>query len=76
MIFIVRQRTAALTFMMSTWKVTGTFGDPGEPALDISYSVQVRADAPDAIVNDLIRATDAITDIKKTLRGGCAVRLM
>jgi len=57
-------------------EVTGTFGNPGEPARDISYRVQVRADAPQAIVDDLIRTTDAVTEIQDTLRGGCAVRLM
>ena len=57
-------------------EVTGTFGNPGEPARDIGYRVQVHADAPQAVVDDLIRTTDAVTEIQNTLRGGCAVRLM
>jgi organic hydroperoxide reductase OsmC/OhrA len=57
-------------------EVTGTFGNPGEPVRDVSYRVQVRADAPKAVVDDLIRATDTVTEIQNTLRGGCAVRLM
>jgi len=57
-------------------EVTGTFGNPGEPARDISYRVQVHADAPKATIDDLIRATDAVTEIQNTLRAGCAVRLM
>ena len=57
-------------------EVTGRFGDPGEPASDISYRVQVHAAAPQAVVDDLIRATDAVTEIQNTLRGGCAVRLI
>ncbi len=56
-------------------EVTGTFGSPGEPARDISYSVQVRAEAPQAEIDDLIRTTDAVTEIQNTIRTGCAVRL-
>ena len=57
-------------------EVTGTFGNPGEPARDVSYRVQVRADAPQAVVDDLIRTTDALTEIQNTARAGCAVQLM
>ena len=56
-------------------EVSGTFGNPGEPARDVTYSVQVRADAPQAIIDDLISATDSVTEIQNTLRAGCAVRL-
>lgn len=58
-----------------TVDVTGTFGNPGEPAGDISYRVQVRADAPQTEIDNLIRSTDAVTEIQNTLRGACAVRL-
>jgi organic hydroperoxide reductase OsmC/OhrA len=57
-------------------EVTGTFGNPGEPARDISYCVQVHADAPRATIDELIHATDAVTEIQNTVRRGCAVRLM
>ena len=57
-------------------KVTGTWGSPGEPAHDISYGVQVRADAPQTEIDDLIRTTDAVTEIQNTVRHGCAVKLM
>jgi len=56
-------------------EVTGTFGNPGEPARDIRDCVQVQADAPKTTMDDLIRATDAVTEIQNTLRAGCAVRL-
>jgi len=59
-----------------TVDVTGTFGNPGKPARDISYRVQVQADAPQATIDDLIRTTDAVTEIQNTVRGGCAVRLI
>jgi uncharacterized OsmC-like protein len=55
-------------------EVTGTFGNPGEPARDISYRVQVHADTPQSAIDDLIRATDAVTEIQNTIRAGCAVR--
>jgi uncharacterized OsmC-like protein len=57
-------------------EVSGTFGNPGEPARDIRYCVQVRANAPQAVIDDLIRTTDAVTEIQNTLRSGCAVQLM
>jgi uncharacterized OsmC-like protein len=57
-------------------EVTGTFGNPGEPASDISYRVEVRANASQAVIDDLIRATDSVTEIQNTLRSGCAVRLI
>ncbi|MGC2198457.1 MAG: OsmC family protein [Terriglobales bacterium] len=56
-------------------EVTGTFGNPGEPARDITYRVEVRADALQAEIDDLIRTTDAVTEIQNTVRAGCAVRL-
>ena len=56
-------------------EVTGTFGNRGEPARDISYRVQVLAEASQAEIDDLIRATDSVAEIQKTLRTGCAVRL-
>jgi uncharacterized OsmC-like protein len=56
-------------------EVSGTFGNAGEPARDISCRVQVRADAPQATIDELIRTTDSLAEIQNTLRAGCAVRL-
>ncbi len=56
-------------------EVTGTFGNAGEPAQDISYRVEVQADASRSVIADLIRATDAVTEIQNTVRRGCPVRL-
>ena len=56
-------------------EVTGTFANPGDALRDISYRVQVHADAPTATIDDLIRATDSVTEIQNTLRAGCVVRL-
>ena len=55
--------------------MTGSFGNPGEPARDVSYRVHVRAEAPQAEIDDLIQTTDAVTEIQNTVRAGCAVRL-
>jgi len=56
-------------------EVTGTFGNPGEPARDVSYRVQVHANSPQSTIDDLIRATDSVTENQNTMRAGCAVRL-
>jgi uncharacterized OsmC-like protein len=42
-------------------EVTGRFGNPGEPARDISYRVKVNGNAPQNAIDDLIRATDSVT---------------
>jgi organic hydroperoxide reductase OsmC/OhrA len=57
-------------------EVAGAFGNPGEPARDIRYRVQVLANAPQSNIDDLIRTTDSLTEIQNTIRGGCAVRLV
>lgn len=56
-------------------EVTGTFGNPGEPAHNITYRVRVDADTRQDTIDDLIRTTDTVTEIQNTLRAGCAVRL-
>jgi hypothetical protein len=56
-------------------EVTGTFGNSGEPARDVSYRVPVHANAAQSTIDDLIRATDSVTEIQNTMRAGCAVRL-
>jgi uncharacterized OsmC-like protein len=57
-------------------EVTGEFGDPGEPARDVTYRVKVRSGADAAAIGELVRATDAVTEIQNTLRQGVAVRLV
>lgn len=56
-------------------EVMGTFGNPGEPAKNITYRVRVDADAPPGTIDDLIHSTDTVTEIQNTLRAGCAMRL-
>ena len=57
-------------------EVTGEFGGRGEPARGVTYRVKVDSPADRAVVDDLVRATDAVTEIQNTLRHGCAVRLL
>jgi uncharacterized OsmC-like protein len=57
-------------------EVTGEFGGPGEPARGVTYRVTVDSPADRAVVDDLVRATDAVTEIQNTLRQGCDVRLV
>jgi uncharacterized OsmC-like protein len=57
-------------------EVTGRFGNPAEPARDISYRVEVSGNAPQDAIDDLIRATDSVTEIQNTLHAGCEVRLI
>ncbi len=59
-----------------TVEVTGTFGVRGEPARGVTYSAEVDADAPAAVVADLVGATDKIAEIQRTVREGCAVTLV
>jgi uncharacterized OsmC-like protein len=56
-------------------EVDAIFDGEGEPAREITYTVRVRADASDEVIAELIRATDGVAEIQKTLRVGCAVRL-
>jgi uncharacterized OsmC-like protein len=56
-------------------EVTGTFGNPGQPARNTTYRVRVNADAPQGTIDDLIRTTDTLTEIQNTFCAGCAVRL-
>jgi organic hydroperoxide reductase OsmC/OhrA len=57
-------------------EVTGTFGQPGEAARDISYRAKVDAEASQSDIDELIRATDSVAEIQNTIRHGCAVRLL
>jgi organic hydroperoxide reductase OsmC/OhrA len=56
-------------------EVVATFGAEGEPASEITYVARVRADAPEAVIQELVRATDAVAEVQNTLRAGCRVRL-
>jgi len=52
------------------------FGAAGEPGKAFHYKAYVEADAPQAEIDALIRATDGVAEIQKTLRNGVAVQLV
>jgi hypothetical protein len=57
-------------------EVTGPFGQPGEPAQDISYRARVDAEASQSDIDELIRATDTVAEVQNAIRRGCSVRLL
>jgi len=56
--------------------VSGEFKKEGEPGSDIRYTVDVRSDAPEKEIADLIAYVDTVLEIHNTLRKGVAVRLL
>jgi uncharacterized OsmC-like protein len=56
--------------------VDGEFGNEGEPARTITYSVKIDSPAPQQQVSDLILFVDRIAEIHNTLRQGIAVSLV
>lgn len=56
-------------------EVEGEFGAPGEPARNVVYRVTVDGDAPDEILDDLVRHTDTVAEVQNTLRNGVRVEL-
>lgn len=55
--------------------VTGEFGSEGEPGTNFQYKASVTADAPSAIVEELIAYTDTVAEIQNTLRKGIGITL-
>ncbi len=52
------------------------FGGPGEPGTAFTYTVNIKADAPQEIINTLISETDHVAEIHNTLRKGVNVKLV
>jgi organic hydroperoxide reductase OsmC/OhrA len=55
--------------------VSGEFGAEGEPACNVSYRASVEAKASEAEILDLMRFTDSMAEIQKTVRCGSPVTL-
>lgn len=55
--------------------VEGDFPAAGEPARNIVYKVKVAADANEQEIRDLMKFTDTVAEIQKTLRIGTPVVL-
>jgi organic hydroperoxide reductase OsmC/OhrA len=52
------------------------FDGIGLAATNITYSAKVTTDAPDDLVAELLRQTDAVAEIHNTVRSGVAVTLV
>lgn len=55
--------------------VDSEFGEPGEPASDLTYRVHVESAADAGVVADLVRETDLLAEVHATLRAGLDVEL-
>lgn len=51
------------------------FPGPGLAATNIRYKARVTSSAPDDVIADLLRQTDAVAEVHNTIRSGAAVRL-
>ena len=73
--FIARQANGRIEVAGVQVEVRGEFGAEGEPARNISYRVWVDAKASEEDVMDLMRFTDSVAEVQKTLRSSSAVTL-
>jgi organic hydroperoxide reductase OsmC/OhrA len=55
--------------------VEGNFGEPGQPAENVTYRARVVAHASEADIRELMQHTDTLTEIQNTLRVETAVTL-
>jgi len=53
--------------------VEGDFGAAGEPARSIQYSARAESSADPERVRELLRYTDGVAEIQKTVRSGCEI---
>jgi len=58
-----------------TVECTATFGSEGEPGSGFQYKVDVAAEAPREVIDELIAHTDRVAEIHKTLRQGVDIVL-
>jgi organic hydroperoxide reductase OsmC/OhrA len=56
-------------------QVEGNFDAEGMPATNVSYQAEVKADATEEEIRELMTATDRLTEIQNTLRVGTPVTL-
>jgi organic hydroperoxide reductase OsmC/OhrA len=57
-------------------EVEAQFGGAGEPARQIRYRAKVTADAPDAVLRELVEHTDRVAEVHNTLRSGIPVEMV
>ena len=56
-------------------EVQGDFGEPGEPARNVTYRARVAAQAGEDEIRQLMLQTDRVAEIQNTLRLGTPVEL-
>lgn len=56
-------------------EVQGDFGEPGEPAKNVTYRAKVAAQASQAEIHQLMLHTDKVAEIQNTPRVGTPVKL-
>lgn len=57
-------------------EASADFAGPGLAATNIRYSARVLSTAPDDVIEDLLRQTDAVAEVHNTIRQGVAVQLI
>lgn len=56
-------------------EASADFPGPGLAAANIRYKARVTSSAPDDVIADLLRQTDAVAEVHNTIRSGAAVKL-
>lgn len=56
-------------------EASADFPGRGLAATNIRYFARITSSAPDDVIADLLRQTDAVAEVQSTLRSGAAVRL-
>lgn len=56
-------------------EASADFPGPGLAATNIRYRARITSTAPDDVIADLLRQTDAVAEVHNTLRSGAAVTL-
>ncbi|XLZ70603.1 OsmC family protein [Massilia sp. SR12] len=56
-------------------EASADFPGRGLAATNIRYFARITSSAPDDVIADLLRQTDAVAEVQSTIRNGAAVRL-
>ena len=56
-------------------EASADFPGPGLAATNIRYKARVTSSAPDDVIADLLRQTDAVAEVHNTIRSGAVVKL-
>jgi len=56
-------------------EASADFHGPGLAAANIRYKARVTSSAPEDVIADLLRQTDAVAEVHNTIRSGASVKL-